>query len=514
MKEKDIEIKDNLSMETESKNISTKEFENQLDLLSKKFNFSLNKQNCHSENKSSNEEKNNSKKDTKIFSDKEIKKKKDDPIIFIELNKELKGGKKSFSPLKISQLTRINSINPGDKISIFYSEEKNKNFKNNKSNREKSILEQDVETVNLLVKEKATNIENLSNKIKDSYGYLSERFTDSVDISWQIASNLKFPEKIIKKFLGRKIKAKEERESESEKFLSFGENPMESLKDVQSNLFDSPPSSLNKSGLKNYNNNQKQKKEQNILLQKFIKSLPVINPPDPKIFYYLPKFSLNIINDDNLLIKNNKNNKNNVEEQKETGLKLNSSNSDLTGKELNKTRVSSSKMECDEETEGGKKYEKNGNSKINQVYGETPIKVSQRNFSKSKKKTSNILNNYNNDNDEKNKKEMIGYICNICHLKFSTHQGLGGHISKNHGKKKKTSIRKNGSDHKNSILYLIDLAKKILYEKYILQVPPNQDKNFKSYHEYIQSSKGRFEVDNLTVKYSDEFKQILTELEK
>lgn len=106
--------------------------------------------------------------------------------------------------------------------------------------------------------------------------------------------------------------------------ISFGNNPLEKIKDIQNSLIEPPPPPKNiKITNKQFKINQKNLKEQNILLQKYIKSFPVLNCPESKIFKLNQYYYFNKINDDkninnfnnffnndfNKNIKNNFNNK-------------------------------------------------------------------------------------------------------------------------------------------------------------------------------------------------------------
>ncbi len=105
-----------------------------------------------------------------------------------------------------------------------------------------------------------------------------------------------------------KIKRNKNKEKNNSNIISsFGQNPLESLKNIQNDLIDTfPPPKGSKISLKQYKTNKKNLKDQNILLQKYIKSFPVFNCPESKIFKVNECYSFNKITEEkNINIINN-----------------------------------------------------------------------------------------------------------------------------------------------------------------------------------------------------------------
>ena len=365
----------------------------------------------------------------------------------------------------------------------FTSKKKIKYFQDNNKNN----FQAKGERINMTVKEKPPSLENITKKIKISYSNFTEKFDDVYDISWQIGSNCRFPDKLIKNFLGKKTK-------EKLYSFSFGENPLECLKDIQNNMTDPPPAK-NKIYTKNIKFNHKQNKDQNIFLQKYIKSLPVFYPPDESFFKNQNFFNINKIDKDkNIMTEVFATNKNintiEINEEKMNDIKTIKKNS-------------AHKMTNVEKMFNGKKIRK---KKINK---KTKL-ISEKRINDSIIFDSNIPNIIEID------KRKLGniYVCDQCNESFYTRQGLVGHINKNHADKKKNVEKKlSKKKFQNSVLFIFDSAKKILYNKYILKSDTTEDKKKKPYNEYILSEEGKNEVNNLTVKYSDEFNQLLFDLE-
>lgn len=164
------------------------------------------------------------------------------------------------------------------------------------------------ETVNIFIKEIFNYNKDVSNLIQESYEYLSENFYDYTDNSWQIKNS--FPDEVIEKFFEKKKSKIKEKNILN--YISFGNNPLETLKDTQGNLLNLSPNPKNgKTSVKQFKINQKNLKEQNNLLQKYIKSFPVFNCPETKFFKLNKCYIFNKINDDkDINIINNSLNKN------------------------------------------------------------------------------------------------------------------------------------------------------------------------------------------------------------
>ena len=187
-----------------------------------------------------------------------------------------------------------------------------KEIKNEKKNE---LINKKGEIINIFLNENINYNKELSNSIKSNYEQLSENFAGSFDNFWQIKSNSDFPKEVIEKFYTKKRNKYKEKNNY---ISSFGENPLESIKDVQNNILD--PRKIKKNGKvseKQLKINQKNLKEKNILLQKYLKSFIVFNSPEAKIFKLNKNYFINKINDDNNInifnsryIKNMKNNHN------------------------------------------------------------------------------------------------------------------------------------------------------------------------------------------------------------
>ena len=189
-----------------------------------------------------------------------------------------------------------------------------KEIKNEKKNE---LLNKKGEIINIFLSENINYNKDLSNSIKSNYEQLSENFSDSFDIFGQIKSNSEFPNEVIEKFFEKKRNKYKEKNNYNY-ISSFGDDPLESIKDIQRNILDPPTTQKNgKISAKQLKINQKNLKEQNILLQKYIKSFIVFNSPEARIFKLNKNYFINKINDDkninifnNRYIKNIKNNSN------------------------------------------------------------------------------------------------------------------------------------------------------------------------------------------------------------
>ena len=214
----------------------------------------------------------------------------------------------------------------------------NKDLKNEKKN---DMSSKKGEVINMLINEKFNYNKEVSNSIKTSYEYLTDNFLDSFDNFGQINSNNDFPNEIIDKFLERKRNKNKEKNNYNY-ISSFGTNPLETLKNIQTDLFDpTPPQKSSKMTQKQYKLNQKNLKDKNILLQKYIKSFPVLNCPESKIFKFNQYYYFNKNNEEKTInIFNNGFNKN---------LKKNNSyNNEITEEEKN--NKNKSKDDSEEET--------------------------------------------------------------------------------------------------------------------------------------------------------------------
>lgn len=443
MKESNSKNNESISHENEVNKLTSQELVNQLELITKKFN----KNSMNIQNK---DDDNNQTVQNKILSN------------------EQKNGFFINNPQKLITPTIIMNQKLNEQLnSIKHKEDSfndillKKNIKNESENKNYNYK---AEMINILIKEKSNNFENEQKKVLNSYSSFFSEFNDECNYLWEIGSNCKFPEKIIKNFLGKKTKEKDIN-------LSFGDNPLEYLKDIQNNMTDPPPAK-NKSFSKNGKFNQKQNKDQNFMLQKCIKNLPVFYPPDDTIFQKDNYFIFNRIYNDSYI----NNNSIDINEDK---------------------KLFTIKDECDEETCNDKKI--NNKKKL--------IK-----FIPQKKINSAIILNDIPNVIEINKKVLGNiYVCNNCEKNFWTKQELIKHVNDFHGKKKKKDKKKKSKNNdKNTIVYIFNEAKKMLFVKYIQN---NQKNKGKSFEEYFSTEEGKNEVNNLTGKYSDEFQELMAELE-
>ena len=178
---------------------------------------------------------------------------------------------------------------------------KNKNEKKNDFIRKGEIID-------IIINENINYNKDLNTSIKTSYEFFSNNFSDSFDNSGLIQSNSEFPKEVIEKFFEKKRNKK----NNYNYISSFGINPLESIKEIQNILPSSNNQKNSKISSKQYKINIKNLKEKNTLLQNYIKSFPVLNCPDSKVFKLNKNYFFNKINDDeNKKNINNKNMKNN-----------------------------------------------------------------------------------------------------------------------------------------------------------------------------------------------------------
>jgi hypothetical protein len=213
---------------------------------------------------------------------------------------------KNIIVLNKLNLKEINNINKGEK------KEKNNEIIVNKG-----------EVLNIIINEKFNYNKEVSNLIKSRYEYLTDTFFDSLENIYNIKSNIDFRNELIDNFIKRKRNKNKEKKNDysydKNYYIStFGNNPLQSLKNVQNDLIEPPPPPKgSKISVKQYKINQKNLKEQNYLIQKYIKSFPVFNCPDSNIFNLNQNYNFNKISEEkninfnisnNILNKNIKNN--------------------------------------------------------------------------------------------------------------------------------------------------------------------------------------------------------------
>lgn len=447
--------------------------------------------------------------------------------------------------------------------------------KNQKINKDKDLSQigsnssqspskkSEAETVDILVKEKFTSMKAVRNKIKDSYGYLNESFFDSMEPSWQFNNFSFFPSFVTEKFLKRNSNNNEEnlQDNENKNYqLSFGKNPLVTLKEIQNDLVKPPPSNCSRSDLKKFKNQQKKNKEMNNQIQKYLKSLPVLKAPCEEIFQRLPKFNFNIINEENfkpkteLISPNNESNIFSPKNSQNKNSNENEENESIFNNDMNNNKFGDSQTNLiafDEET----KCEKLNRESIIPKKRALLLHKIKNNKLKSREKINNNNNNslcfIQNENENKfieidEEKEKIekqsnrisessiiiekkrltedlsfydnshyDYECTTCHLKFKTHQGLGGHISKNHGKTRKNLVNKKISNTTGGTcndLDIMEKAKKCLFEKYIL--PKHNENTNINFNDYIKTPEGKKEINELAVLHANEYVSLLMELEQ
>ena len=171
----------------------------------------------------------------------------------------------------------------------------NKDSKNEKQN---DLTTKKGEIINIYVNEKSNYNKDINNSIKTNFEYITNNiFESSFEEFGQIKSNSLFPSELISQFLEKK-RNKNKEKNDYNSFSSFGDNPLQTLKDIQNNLIEQHPLQKNNMSLKQFKINQKNLRDQNILLQNYIKTLPVLNCPETKIFKVNQYYSFNKINDD------------------------------------------------------------------------------------------------------------------------------------------------------------------------------------------------------------------------
>lgn len=321
MKGKDYGTNNTSTKEKFNGSISPKEIEAQLELISKN-NIDIP---CHSENtEKDSKNKTPDKINNRIKQPTEKQNTRENKIIKNGLNIKFDNNiKNNFKKNGCNQLNIKNCIN---KIDL----DKNIIILNKQNLKELNIINKEI--VSEKKNEKAEIIDfyindnydkDVNNSVKSNYEYLLDDFSCLFDNFDQIKFNSKFPNEIIENFFEKKRNKNKEKNNYNYT-ISFGNNPLEKIKDIQNSLIEPPPPPKNiKITNKQFKINQKNLKEQNILLQKYIKSFPVLNCPESKIFKLNQYYYFNKINDDkninnfnnffnndfNKNIKNNFNNK-------------------------------------------------------------------------------------------------------------------------------------------------------------------------------------------------------------
>ncbi len=117
----------------------------------------------------------------------------------------------------------------------------------------------------------------------------------------------------------------------------------------------------------------------------------------------------------------------------------------------------------------------------------------------------NTINNININS------EIKYYDCNLCDCKFSSPQGLGGHMSRTHKCQSLKFLKKKEIRNKREpIRRSLELSKKAIYEKYYIKEKIKGD--LIVYDTFIKSKKGKEKIKQLVNEHPKEFKKIRKEL--
>ena len=266
---------------------------------------------------------------------------KENKIIKYNLNKNQDINNNNIEKNGCNQLNVKNCINniDFDKNIIIINKQNLKEF----NNINKEIKKGEIININNSEKFNISNKEAI-NSIKKNYEYLIDDFFNSSDNFEKINLDYEFPNEVIEKFLEKK-RNKNKEKNNNNYITSFGRNPLEKIKEVQNGLIaPSPPSKNSKTTIKQFKLNQKNLKEQNILLQKYIKSFPILNCPESKIFKLNQYYYFNKISDD-------KNINNNLNNDFNKNSKFNSFYNDkIKLKEDENNNINKEKEESEEET--------------------------------------------------------------------------------------------------------------------------------------------------------------------
>ncbi len=324
MKGKDYGTNDPSTKEKVNGNISPKEIETKLGLINKKLiNNDLILKNIENSQKIQLANPNND----KFIQTNEMSFRKENENIESDLN--LKIHNNNINNLMKNENNNLikNGINNIDfEKNIIVINKQNLKELNNISkeikNEKKNEINKKGEIINIFINENINYNKEINNSIKFSYDHLLDSFSDSNDNFGHIKSNSQFPNEVIEKFFQKKRNKYKEKNINNYNYItSFGSNPLESIKDIQNNLIEP-----GKISLKQYKINQRNLKEQNNLLQRYIKGFPVFNCPESKIFKLNKNYIFNKINNDKIIfhnrhnknIKNNTNINNNFKEKEES----------------------------------------------------------------------------------------------------------------------------------------------------------------------------------------------------
>ena len=121
-------------------------------------------------------------------------------------------------------------------------------------------------------------------------------------------------------------------------------------------------------------------------------------------------------------------------------------------------------------------------------------------------KNSSFINTNSNSNSE-----IKYYDCSYCNCKFSSPQGLGGHMSRTHKSQSLKFLKKKEIRAKREpIRRSLELSKKAIYEKYYNKEKIRGEQI--DYDTFIKSKKGKEKIKQLVNEHPKEFKKIRKEL--
>ena len=121
-------------------------------------------------------------------------------------------------------------------------------------------------------------------------------------------------------------------------------------------------------------------------------------------------------------------------------------------------------------------------------------------------KNSSFINTNSNSNSE-----IKYYDCSYCNCKFSSPQGLGGHMSRTHKCQSLKFLKKKEIRAKREpIRRSLELSKKAIYEKYYNKEKIRGEQI--DYDTFIKSKKGKEKIKQLVNEHPKEFKKIRKEL--
>ena len=378
----------------------------------------------------------------------------------ISLNDEDKSiSSSNHTHQSINFISSLSKLDPKETKSVVHFSQKPKSKRVCSSNNKTEI------TINLITLDN----NEISHKIlNDNYHYLTQTFNDEIDIYSSIHNNVKayLTEEKINEYLKKKVNSKHT--------LSFGDEPIKIYKDV---LYDK---------LTCIGRVQHHAKDSGDNIQDVLCTLPVLKAPESafvnlsRSYYPCYMFSQAQISrmknkklnatTSNAVHRHNNNNHIGVNEHDDN---------DNDSSSFNKKMCSC----CMEAKKYGKECHCNCNIKIK-----------------------NDINNNNNNNNNilgGSSDEDKHYNCNFCSCKFTSPQGLGGHMSRTHKSQslkflKKKEIRNNREPQRK----LLEEAKRILCENHK-----------RDYYMLLKSKQGKEIIKQLILNHQKEFKLIRKQLD-